>query len=476
MKKCTASFGLLCSAALLTSANAAYAVTLKQTLIEAYKRSPEWAASIARKKVADESLAQSYSRWQPSVTARYNVSGSREERKNHPLPEGSPTSKNLPNVYNNGLSVTLNQNLFDGFSTINGIAAAEHNVFAARSELVTAEQQFFQRVIAAYLAVWEMRQRVEIAKKLVSNLASDLHAAEKKFEVGTGTRPEIAAAKAQLADAVYRHASAEAALEAALAQFEAVTRIKPDAQITLPNIPENLPKSQEELIKLAQQFHPAIKGAQEKALAAHNSVSSTRGGLLPRVDVEVSASTSRREERDKLGRSMFGQTTDRDTDSKTYSGNLVVSVPLLANGSGGNLYSASRRANQEALMAEMAYKKAMLDVIAECVRVWNSFKAAETQLQQSKAAVESAEVAANGARQAAKYGLKSQTDVLYYEGKLLDSRNNAVEIQKNYVSMAYTTLSLIGRLTVPGLHLQVASYNPEGNESRARLALPLVLK
>jgi TolC family type I secretion outer membrane protein len=451
--------------------------TLEQALVQAYMKSPEWAAAIANKKAKDEAaLGHAYSRWQPNITAQYGVTTERHDIVNEAFPNTrlAQTTENNAKTQRNNISVELQQNLFDGFSTTNSISAAERTVAAARAELTAEEQRFLQRVIAAYLAVWEAYQHLSIAKKQEANLASDLHAAEKKFDVGAGTRIEVAAAKAQHAEATYRCASAQATLEAALAQFEAVACLKSDEHVTLPPIPKNLPKSLEELIRLAQRSYPELRSAQEKALATRDTVVSTRGGLLPRVDLRVSAyrnSTAARDRHHELVSSY-----NNDSESNGYSSSITVSVPLLANGSGGNIYSASRRANQEALAAEMVLKKVMLDLKAECIRTWNNFKAAEAQLQQSKMAVESAEIAANGVRQAAKYGLKSQTDVLYYEGKLLDARNQAVKVRKDYVSMAYVLLALMGRLTASGLHLKVARYNPDENETRARWVPPFVME
>jgi outer membrane protein TolC len=231
-----------------------------------------------------------------------------------------------------------------------------------------------------------------------------------------------------------------------------------------------------ELEKLAQLKHPALRAAEEKALAARRSVTSTLGGLLPHVDLELSAAKSVGRTRSPNNPTSLYLNDNSDTSNTALSGRVVVSVPLLANGSGGNLYSASRRANQEALVAELTHKKMISDIMAECVRIWNTFKASETQLRQSKLAVDSAEMAADGVRQAATYGVKSQTDVLYFEGQLLEIRSKAVEIQKNYVLMAYTMLSLIGRLTVEGLHLNVTPYRAEENEHFVRWAPPFVVE
>ncbi|MDR1910595.1 MAG: TolC family protein [Holosporales bacterium] len=450
------------------------AITLEQALIQAYLHSPELAAAIAGKKAKDEAaLGRAYSRWQPNITAQYTMTGDRHNETMEALSLPAAGTSPIMRSQSRNAMVKLQQNIFDGFSTTKNISAAEHSVAGARAELIAAEQQLFQRVIAAYLAVWEAHQHLDIARKQETNLASDLHAAEKKFEVGAGTRLEVAAARAQHADTTYRCAFAHANLEAALARFEATIRAKPDNQISLPDIPKGLPTSLEELIQLAQRFCPELKSAQEKALAARDIVSSARGGLLPRVDLEMSAYKNLHASRDE---NRITPRRNLDQESKGCSGTIVVSIPLLANGGEGNLYSTSRRVSQEALAAEMSWKKVVLDLEAECVRTWNTFKAAEAQLQQSKMAVESAEIAADGVRQAAKYGLKSQTDVLYYEGKLLDARNQAVKIQKDYVAMACTLLALTGRLTSAGLHLKVTPYDVEGNEALARWNPPFVIE
>lgn len=461
-------------------------VAFEKALMEAYRHNPEWKSAIAHKEMVNESLAQAVSRWQPTVTARYSLSGGKADSdRTYPDEVTDPTSRSkLTNrtttdnrTREDNISATVGMNLFDGLATTNGISAAEHNVAAARLELVASEQQFLQRVIEAYLSVWETRQRLVIAKKMENNLTSDLRAAQRKFEVGTGTRIEVAAAEAQRADAVYRRTSAQAALEAAIARFEAATRTKPEEAFSLPPLPKGLPESEEKFRRLAQMGNPGVHSALEKARASHDSVSVERGGLLPRVDVEFSVARSIGKQRDALKDNSTGGLPNFDTDSLSYRGGLSVSVPIIASSSsGGNVYSASRRASRAALEAEMAYQKGVFDLMAECVRIWNSFLAAKAQLEQSAAAVRSAEIAVDGVRLAAEHGMRSQTEVLYAEGKLLDSRNNAVEAQKNHVLMAYAMLSLIGQLTAKGLGLNVARYDVEEGENAARYALPFVLE
>ncbi|MDR2412448.1 MAG: TolC family protein [Holosporales bacterium] len=451
-------------------------VSFEQTLIEAYKRSPEWAAAIAHKKIADEGLAQAYSRLYPSINGQISFSNSRGNQRTRPSPFTS--SETEPSSYGNNVSIALNQNLFDGFATTNSILAAEHSILAARSELVDTEQKFFRAVLMVYLGVWEARQRLEIAKKLEENLAYDLRAAQKKFDVGTGTRPEVAAAEAQHADALYRRTAAQAALETALAQFEAIARIKPpEGQIDLPPFPKELPTSEEELKRLAQRWSPVLQAAREKALVARFSESRERGALLPHVDLNLSAAKSIDRAINRLDPNSNTDNMNRDTDSTTYRASVTVSVPILANESQrGTTYSASRRAGQEALAAELAYQKMSLDIMAECIHIWTGFRAAQAQLRQSELSMKSAETAVEGARQSAQQGLKSQTDVLFFEGKLLESRNSAVEAQKSYILMAYRMLELVGRLTALGLRLAVPRYCVEQNEEFARAPIPFVLR
>ena len=113
----------LCSVVLLASIgnnDVAMAENLKQALSAAYSYNPELMAEQARLRAIDEGVAQAQSGYRPDVSVDADVGSLRTDTKPSSITDGRSSP--------HGYSVTLNQPLFRGFRTINGIRQAKASV------------------------------------------------------------------------------------------------------------------------------------------------------------------------------------------------------------------------------------------------------------------------------------------------------------------------------------------------------------
>ena len=76
------------------------------------------------------------------------------------------------------------------------------------------------------------------------------------------------------------------------------------------------------------------------------------------------------------------------------------------------------------------------------------------------AQVNAAEIALNGVREEARVGQRTTLDVLNAQQTLLNARLQLVTAQRDQVVDSYTLLANIGRLSMRGLGLSVAEYDP----------------
>ena len=113
--------------ALLAGFNAAHAETLRDALATAYLYNPTLKAARAQLRATDEEVARAKSGFRPTITG--DIQHSFQDVKS------SPSLGTDGDSYPRSYSVTLNQPIFRGFRTINGIRGAEALVEAGREDL-----------------------------------------------------------------------------------------------------------------------------------------------------------------------------------------------------------------------------------------------------------------------------------------------------------------------------------------------------
>ena len=106
--------------------------------------------------------------------------------------------------------VEIQQMLFDGFQTRNNVAAAEARVRAADESLRNTEQNILFNAASAYMDVIRDRQIAVLRARNLEFLEEQVRAARSRFEVGEGTRTDVAQAEASRSAAVAQLAAARA--------------------------------------------------------------------------------------------------------------------------------------------------------------------------------------------------------------------------------------------------------------------------
>ena len=190
--------GLL--AALLASATAlaplaAAAETISGALAKAYHLNSELNSARAGVRVTDENVAIAKSGYRPTITGSGAVDYSVTRNR---LNGRQPTI----NLSTGSFGVQIHQTLFDGFQTTNNVAAAEAQVSASDESLRNTEQNTLFNAASAYMDVIRDRQIAVLRERNLEFLTEQVRAARSRFEVGEGTRTDVAQAEASRSSAV----------------------------------------------------------------------------------------------------------------------------------------------------------------------------------------------------------------------------------------------------------------------------------
>jgi len=177
---------------LLASVGAASAETLESALVRAYHANPTLNAQRASVRATDENVPRAKSLGRPRVNATADAGIQYQETHSG---AGSTIVRSLPR----GVGLQVDQNIFNGNRTDNGIRQAETQVFGARETLRNNEQTTLFNGVTAYMNVLRDTAILSLQRNNVEVLGGQLRQTRDRFNVGEVTRTDVAQAESPVA-------------------------------------------------------------------------------------------------------------------------------------------------------------------------------------------------------------------------------------------------------------------------------------
>jgi outer membrane protein len=437
-------------------------MSLEKALVLGYERNPTLRAARAQLRVADEGVELARGGYYPNIAfqANLNTTGSAEGT----LGPGGFESGNLSEIFtelfdefNDGnLTLTISQNLFNGFRTVNAVEAAKYQVCAARAELHNIEQQIMKATIDAYLDVLLNQSILELQENNIQVLERQLEATNARFAVGEITRTDVAQASAALAQAQAERAQAKGNLEAAKSVFESVVG-HPAGYLIDPELDIELdPTMNGEAAKcIAVANNPQMEAARCQYYVRKTQVDIQCGDLYPELTLNAQAQVPFRD---------FELNPPRlNADDTNFARSVVsvtLNVPLYRNdGNAGTTYSKIREAKENAAVSYAQYEEAMRRVEDAAMRAYQDMVSRKSQIESFEIRVESEEIALDGVREEANVGTRTILDVLEAEQRYLNAKVQLEQAKSNYYKAKYQLDAALGHLTIHDLDVPVDTYD-----------------
>jgi TolC family type I secretion outer membrane protein len=427
---------------LVGSVHGAHAQSLADALIKAYGTNPTLLSSRAAVRATDEGMAQALSGWRPSLSA----SGSTATRRSE-----TSTTRTTTNTNPRSLDLSLSQSLYAGGTTMAAISSARHSIDAERARLTATEQTVLLAAATAYLNVFRDQSVVDLNIQNEHVLTRHLEATQNRYDVGEITRTDVHQAEARLAGSNSTRIQSEGTLESSRANYVNVIGEAP-GNLEGITMPLNLPTTLDEAIRIAEENNPTVLAALFDEKVSEDSVSSTRGNLLPSVDLTGSANRSL-------------DTTTSNYWSNSLEAKVTLSVPLYQS---GTVYSQLRQARQTASAARLATLQARRDATEKVRTEWQNLQATRARIESIKTQVLASTTALEGVQREANVGSRTVLDVLDAEQELLNAQVNLVTSQRDEVVSALTLLSAVGKLTATDLNLSVDLYDADRHYQSVR--------
>ena len=344
-------------AATAISSTAAGAETLFGALSKAYQLNSTLNSSRAGVRVTDENVPIAKSGFRPTIGASGNIDYTSAERT-----QGSAR------LTTGSFGVQIDQMLFDGFQTRNNVRAAEAQVRASVESLRNDEQNTLFDAASVYMDVIRDRQIAVLTEQNLQFLTEQARAARSRFEVGEGTRTDVAQADASRSAAVAQLASARAQVQASEAAYRQVIGDDPGRLQPGQPLAKMLPKGVDQAVAIAASEHPAIISTEHLVDAAAFAVKSTEGALLPQVT--ASAGVQRNYQNTE---GLPGVVTGTDGTFNSASVGATLTIPIYT---GGRVSAQVRQSKESLGQARIQVDVSRDQVRQAVVSAWTQYIAA----------------------------------------------------------------------------------------------------
>ncbi|MGL4395794.1 MAG: TolC family outer membrane protein [Hyphomicrobium sp.] len=425
-------------------ASVAHAESLRDALTAAYHYNPRLDAERARLRATDEDVARAESGYRPVVQGTAELG----HQKTTTDPESETSGATAPWGY----SISVRQQVFNGFRTSSDIGEAEASVRAGRENLRLVETQVLLDAVTAYMDVVKFTSIVQIRENNVAVLSRELEAAVTRRSVKEVTKTDVAQAQARRARAVSMADLAKSELKTARANYERIVGHAPVGLNAPPLKLKLLPRSIEQAWATAERNNPNVSSAQYREEAARFAVDKVRGELLPEVNIEAN----------------FGH---RERPSTFYDEQEVASVTGRVNiplYDGGEVRARVRQAKHTHVSRLQEIEQARSETQANVTAAWSALMGQRAKFKSDDVQVEANRVALQGVREEESVGQRTLLDVLNAEQEFLDAQIELVSTRREVVVSSYQLLAAMGQLSVEQLELGSEIYDPEVNYNAAR--------
>ncbi|WP_341760204.1 TolC family outer membrane protein [Candidatus Endowatersipora endosymbiont of Watersipora subatra] len=412
--------------------DSAHAENLRSALSSAYRYNATLKAQRAAERASHESLPQSMAYFLPQISALADIGVS-----DTVLKHSNVLIDNDKNIILGGLGLTIKQNLFNGFRSINSLAVAKADILANREILRNLEQDILLKAIIAYIDVIRDHKMVKIQRKNLDFLNEQLRSSQSQLNVGEGIYTDLVQSQAQLYLSQAKLIASKANLKAARGTYYKIIGNDPK-QLTWPKLPFHLyPGDLQKAIAVGLVENPAVVRTQYLVDRALFTVKISEGASLPTLNAQVTASRN------------YNKPTDGDI-SNLLSAKLNLKIPLYQ----GGILESQGRANK-AILSQRRFEldQARNNVRNLIISAWTKLESARARCKGNQVQLSAAKLSLSGILEKSHVGLSTKLDVLIAKNSLFQAKEMAIQSRHAEIIAGYSLISAIGRLNTKQLSL-----------------------
>jgi len=427
--------GVLGLAVALTVAVPVSAASLEEELAGLVQDHPNIRAAYKTVESSRQGVKNAKSAYYPQISVSADVAheviNSPAERQQGDGQQGKPSSRTPQSA-----SLSMTQNLFNGFATTSAVRTAKLNKELALMTLEGTRQNTVLEGINAYINVLRQKRLIELSRENQATIQQQLNLEDERVQRGSGIAVDVLQAKSRLQAAKERRVTFEGALEDANSRFAQTFNHAPDIEAMTDPIPpvEVVPSDLERAIDTALVGNPALGNSSVTIEVARERKRTVQAELYPSLDLSSSWNF------EKNAGAVLGVRRD-------YSMTLTATWDLFTGFSTRNLLS---QASFDLGASKDTYDFTARKVIEQTKLAWQALLTARERLVLLENAVNIASEVFSSRQKLREAGKETVINVL-------DAENEVNNTQINFTSASYDE-----RLAIYQLLLAMGQLNPEG--------------
>ncbi len=413
----------------------ARADTLQEAMALAYQTNPSLTGARSSLRATDEGVPIALAGGRPSISATADY---------QEFLVRSANSFAAPlRAANAGANISLP--IYQGGRVRNSVKAAYARVLSGRAVLRSAEADVFTAIVSVYMDVLRDTAVVELNSRNVAVLSTNLEASRDRFEVGDLTRTDVAQSQARFLLAKGQLELARSQLDASLENYLRFVGI-PANYLEQPPELQSLPLTADDALDISLDNNPQLEAAKAEVAAARFDIKVAGASRLPRLSAVASGTYNNY--LGTLGNTVPGRIFQQEQTAATVG--LSASIPLYQ----GGLPAAQVRRSQ-AVLGQTIEQEVFVErrIVADTRAAFSRYRATQTVIESSRAAVSANALALEGVRAESSVGNRNVLDILNAEQELLNSKVQLVTAQRDSYVAGFALLASMGRAEAKYLNL-----------------------
>jgi len=370
----------------------------------ALQRDPAYAAARAGRNADQEKIPQARARLLPYITL--DSSGEIEDvRRTHNLQHYETRRVGL-------WALTLTQPIID-IGKWDQLRQSEYIADSANLALQQAYQDLILRVAQAYFEVLASQDTLETIKAQKQAVETQLHAAERGFQVGATTVTDIYEARSRLDLLNASEIEAHNALQVSEDMLAKIIGERPGKLLGLDpdtSLPPPAPARLDEWTTQSSQASLDVARARLDALIIEKQIDIARSGHYPTLSLYAQTGSA-------SDQGIYGQRNGpRSVDSAV---GLQLSIPIF---SGGEISSQVREQTSRLQQARYVHEAAKRQAVQSTQQYFSGVTSGLARIQALRAAEESSQASLEANRTGYELGVRVNIDVLNAQQQLFETR------------------------------------------------------
>jgi adhesin transport system outer membrane protein len=349
-------------------------------------------------------------------------------------------------------SLTLTQNIFDGFGTMHKVDYQEARILAAAYNYLEKANDVAFQMSSAYINVLKAHELLQTAKENIAINESIFAKVKELYDSGLTTDSEVKKIQASLSLAKSNLTVQKNNTKDAEYTFRRVLGRMPDtAHMHKPTLDVAMPESIERAAMYAIEHNPSLLVSNYNIKGAQALYKQRQKEYYPKVDLEVSQFLN---DVSRVGNG-FDQPDDR------FRARIVLSYNLFKGGAD----VADVQKHLSTINQEVEIKRDLKRQVIESLDFsWNAYEMIELQLKDLREYKEFAEITLDLNQDEYDLGRRTLLDLLSAQNDVINARTQIISAEYDYLFAKYRILDAMG-LLVMALTNEEAEYLKKVNLS-----------